>query len=67
MINDRYFIPVQGWQRLPCFVESSNLLFVVTSERTYTAPRKWMKGKGRVTIQFGCCYNYATVSLFTLH
>lgn len=29
-------------------------------ERTYTAPRKWMKGKGRVTIQFGCCYNYAT-------
>ncbi|GAQ77845.1 2-oxoglutarate and Fe(II)-dependent oxygenase superfamily protein [Klebsormidium nitens] len=27
--------------------------------RTYTAPRKWMKGKGRVTIQFGCCYNYA--------
>ncbi|XP_010679868.2 RNA demethylase ALKBH9B isoform X2 [Beta vulgaris subsp. vulgaris] len=28
-------------------------------ERTYTAPRKWMKGKGRVTIQFGCCYNYA--------
>ncbi|RAL49250.1 hypothetical protein DM860_018123 [Cuscuta australis] len=29
-------------------------------ERTYTAPAKWMKGKGRVTIQFGCCYNYAT-------
>ncbi|XP_028106339.1 RNA demethylase ALKBH9B-like isoform X1 [Camellia sinensis] len=29
-------------------------------ERTYTAPQKWMKGKGRVTIQFGCCYNYAT-------
>ncbi|KAM7520094.1 hypothetical protein LguiB_019056 [Lonicera macranthoides] len=28
-------------------------------ERTYTAPHKWMKGKGRVTIQFGCCYNYA--------
>ncbi|KAE9446103.1 hypothetical protein C3L33_22034, partial [Rhododendron williamsianum] len=28
-------------------------------ERTYTAPQKWMKGKGRVTIQFGCCYNYA--------
>ncbi|XP_016459213.2 RNA demethylase ALKBH9B-like [Nicotiana tabacum] len=28
-------------------------------ERTYTAPRKWMRGKGRVTIQFGCCYNYA--------
>ncbi|XP_050363712.1 RNA demethylase ALKBH9B isoform X2 [Argentina anserina] len=27
--------------------------------RTFTAPRKWMKGKGRVTIQFGCCYNYA--------
>ncbi|KAG6645583.1 hypothetical protein I3843_08G126300 [Carya illinoinensis] len=29
-------------------------------ERTYTAPTKWMRGKGRVTIQFGCCYNYAT-------
>lgn len=28
-------------------------------ERTYTAPHKWMRGKGRVTIQFGCCYNYA--------
>lgn len=32
------------------------------AERTYTAPSKWMRGKGRVTIQFGCCYNYATVS-----
>lgn len=29
------------------------------SERTYSEPRKWMRGKGRVTIQFGCCYNYA--------
>lgn len=29
-------------------------------ERTYSAPTKWMRGKGRVTIQFGCCYNYAT-------
>lgn len=29
-------------------------------ERTYTAPQKWMRGKGRATIQFGCCYNYAT-------
>ncbi|KAK8710449.1 hypothetical protein V6N13_145772 [Hibiscus sabdariffa] len=28
-------------------------------ERTYTEPQKWMRGKGRVTIQFGCCYNYA--------
>nr|DAD24608.1 TPA_asm: hypothetical protein HUJ06_026072 [Nelumbo nucifera] len=28
-------------------------------ERTYTEPKKWMRGKGRVTIQFGCCYNYA--------
>ncbi|OIT07665.1 PREDICTED: uncharacterized protein LOC109223486 isoform X1 [Nicotiana attenuata] len=27
--------------------------------RTYSEPRKWMKGKGRVTMQFGCCYNYA--------
>ncbi|KAH7566281.1 hypothetical protein JRO89_XS08G0130300 [Xanthoceras sorbifolium] len=32
----------------------------IYAERTYTAPQKWMKGKGRVTIQFGCCYNYAT-------
>ncbi|XP_020590662.1 uncharacterized protein LOC110031672 [Phalaenopsis equestris] len=28
-------------------------------EHTYSEPRKWMRGKGRVTIQFGCCYNYA--------
>ncbi|KAL5985947.1 hypothetical protein ACLOJK_027937 [Asimina triloba] len=28
-------------------------------ERTYSEPVKWMRGKGRVTIQFGCCYNYA--------
>lgn len=28
-------------------------------DRTYSAPRKWMPGKGRQTIQFGCCYNYA--------
>ncbi|XP_010489437.1 PREDICTED: uncharacterized protein LOC104767102 [Camelina sativa] len=28
-------------------------------ERTFTAPRKYMRGKGRETIQFGCCYNYA--------
>ncbi|KAI0497999.1 hypothetical protein KFK09_021240 [Dendrobium nobile] len=28
-------------------------------ERTYLKPRKWMRGNGRVTIQFGCCYNYA--------
>ncbi|KAL3538554.1 hypothetical protein ACH5RR_001920 [Cinchona calisaya] len=27
-------------------------------ERTYSEPRKWKRGKGRVTIQFGCCYNY---------
>ena len=25
--------------------------------RTFSAPKKWMPGKGRVTIQFGCCYN----------
>ncbi|KAD3640705.1 hypothetical protein R6Q59_003404 [Mikania micrantha] len=28
--------------------------------RTFSAPNRWKKGKGRVTIQFGCCYNYAT-------
>ncbi|KAK9828875.1 hypothetical protein WJX72_002516 [[Myrmecia] bisecta] len=27
--------------------------------RTFSAPRKWSPGKGRMTIQFGCCYNYA--------
>ncbi|KAF8404095.1 hypothetical protein HHK36_008975 [Tetracentron sinense] len=27
--------------------------------RTYSEPKKWMRGKGRVTMQFGCCYNYA--------
>lgn len=29
-------------------------------ERTFMAPRKWMRGKGRETIQLGCCYNYST-------
>ncbi|CAK7334289.1 unnamed protein product [Dovyalis caffra] len=29
-------------------------------EHTYSAPQRWMRGKGRVTLQFGCCYNYAT-------
>ncbi|KAI0501440.1 hypothetical protein KFK09_016385 [Dendrobium nobile] len=28
-------------------------------DHTYSEPKKWMRGKGRVTIQFGCCYNYA--------
>ncbi|CAL8463859.1 g3394 [Coccomyxa elongata] len=28
--------------------------------RTFSAPRKSKRGKGRQTIQFGCCYNYAT-------
>ncbi|KAL3142111.1 hypothetical protein ABBQ32_004729 [Trebouxia sp. C0010 RCD-2024] len=27
--------------------------------RTFSAPRKWARGKGRITCQFGCCYNYA--------
>ena len=27
--------------------------------RTYSAPAKWRRGKGRVTVQLGCCYNYA--------
>ncbi|KAL5726832.1 mRNA N(6)-methyladenine demethylase [Ranunculus cassubicifolius] len=30
-------------------------------ERTFSAPKKWMPGKGRETIQFGCCYNYAVL------
>ena len=27
--------------------------------RTYSAPRKWRRGNGRITVQMGCCYNYA--------
>ncbi|KAI3434973.1 hypothetical protein D9Q98_003025 [Chlorella vulgaris] len=30
--------------------------------RTFSAPKKWLPGKGRVTMQMGCCYNYATDS-----
>ena len=30
--------------------------------RTFSAPKKWLPGKGRMTMQFGCCYNYATDS-----
>jgi len=26
--------------------------------QTYSEPRKWMWGKGHVTIQFHCCYYY---------
>ncbi|CAA6655948.1 unnamed protein product [Spirodela intermedia] len=28
-------------------------------EWTYSGPEKWMRVKGRATIQFGCCYNNA--------
>ncbi|KAJ7966331.1 oxidoreductase, 2OG-Fe(II) oxygenase family protein [Quillaja saponaria] len=28
-------------------------------DKTYSSPPKWMRGKGRGTLQFGCCYNYA--------
>lgn len=31
-------------------------------DRTFSQPRKSMRGKGRVTVQFGCCYNYAVDS-----
>lgn len=37
------------------------LTIMLPAERTYNEPKKWMRGKGRVTIQFGCCYNYALV------
>lgn len=36
-------------------------LYLMWTERTYTEPRRWMRGKGRVKLQFGCCYNYAPV------
>lgn len=42
---------IYGWQELG---RNQKL-----RRRTYSEPRKWMRGKGRVTIQFGCCYNYA--------
>ncbi|KAL5717445.1 mRNA N(6)-methyladenine demethylase [Ranunculus cassubicifolius] len=32
-------------------------------EHTFSAPKKWMPGKGRQTIQFGCCYNYAVYAV----
>ncbi|XP_059434688.1 RNA demethylase ALKBH9B-like [Corylus avellana] len=35
------------------------LVFLLPEKRKYSEPRKWMGGKGRVTTQFGCCYNYA--------
>lgn len=41
-------------------------VYGLISERTYSAPQKWMRGKGRITLQFGCCYNYAIVS-FSFH
>lgn len=44
-------------------------LVCISAERTYSEPLKWMRGKGRVTMQFGCCYNYAVVifeSLFLI-
>ncbi|XP_020586158.1 uncharacterized protein LOC110028592 [Phalaenopsis equestris] len=28
-------------------------------EKTYSEPEKWMRGNGRITIQCGCCYNFA--------
>lgn len=27
--------------------------------RTFSAPKRTLPGKGRITCQFGCCYNYA--------
>ncbi|XP_021755394.1 RNA demethylase ALKBH5-like, partial [Chenopodium quinoa] len=37
-----------------------DVFFCLVIETHLHSTRKWMKGKGRVTIQFGCCYNYAT-------
>ncbi|KAK3007680.1 hypothetical protein RJ639_014817, partial [Escallonia herrerae] len=59
------YLPCVNEKCLPChkllrWLLSELLLEVVyIAERTYSAPRKWMRGKGRVTIQFGCCYNYS--------
>lgn len=46
----------------PCL---DSCLVKTCAARTYSEPHKWMRGKGRVTIQFGCCYNYAAASLYS--
>lgn len=48
---------------IPLMSMTDRLLYCPFSERTFTAPQKWMRGKGRITIQFGCCYNYAMASI----
>ena len=32
---------------------------------TFSAPKKWMRGKGRVTVQFGCSYSYMKHSIMS--
>ena len=48
-------LKLQGWPGLTAWL----CLQGCFRGRTFSAPRKSMRGKGRVTIQFGCCYNYA--------
>lgn len=56
------------WVEPPLLFAFSNNDFNCTpfTARTYSEPRKWMRGKGRVTLQLGCCYNYAVVKFPTL-
>eukprot|EP01018_Ginkgo_biloba_P006741 Gb_09806 [translate_table: standard] len=30
-------------------------------ECTFLKPKTWMQGKGRKTLQFGCCFNYRSI------
>ncbi|XP_020596058.1 uncharacterized protein LOC110036054, partial [Phalaenopsis equestris] len=53
------FSPMEQREVLDCVSDlqirgRSGLLF----GKTYSEPKKWMRGKGRITIQCGCCYNY---------
>jgi hypothetical protein len=60
------------WYLFGLVLSSTIILFAnkkknsLITEHTYSAPTKWMRGKGRITLQFGCCYNYAKVKSFHL-
>eukprot|EP00210_Caulerpa_lentillifera_P007696 g7347.t1 len=61
---------IQLWKNFITESEEANLLTLIyewekkgedgeLKGATFAAPKKWKRGKGRRTIQFGCCYNYA--------
>ncbi|KAJ8446247.1 hypothetical protein Cgig2_016018 [Carnegiea gigantea] len=57
--SDYLIVVTKTWSCKLSFLIISDSSVVRKEPRTYSEPRKWMRGKGRVTIQFGCCYNYA--------